>query len=65
VCVERGVEERSSTATPVKVARALATGLEVGVSASFVRGAGGEGYPVAIHASKKRDKVVGAFGLTW
>lgn len=65
VCVKRGTEKRSSTATPVKVAKALATGLKVGVAASFVRNADGTAYPVTIFRDKKREKVVGAFGLSW
>lgn len=65
VCVKRGVEKRSSTAEPVKVSKDLAAGLKVGVAASFVRNDDGSAYPVAIFADKKREKIVGAFGLTY
>jgi hypothetical protein len=65
VCVKRGVEKRSSTAEPVTVPKALAAGLKVGVAAEFVSNEDGAGYPVAIYADKKREKIVGAFGLTF
>ena len=64
-CVKTGTETRSSTATPVTVPKALATGLAVGVAASFVRNGDGTGYPTAVYADKKRTKLVGAFGVTY
>ncbi len=64
-CAKQGFEKRSSTATPVTVAKADAAGLKVGVSAAFVRNDDGTAYPVAVFADKKRTKVVGAFGVTY
>lgn len=64
-CVKTGTETRSSTATPVTVPAALATGLKVGVSAAFVRAADGTAYPTAIYSDKKRTKLVGAFGVVY
>lgn len=64
-CVKTGTETRSSTATPVTVAKALATGLAVGVSAAFTRAADGTAYPTALYSDKKRTKLVGAFGVTY
>ena len=64
-CAKRGVEKRSSTPTPVTVAKAYAAGLKVGVAASFVRNDDGSAYPVTIYADKKRAKIVGAFGVLY
>jgi len=64
-CAKRGVEKRSSTPTPVTVAKAYAAGLKVGVAASFVRNDDGSSYPVTIYADKKRTKIVGAFGVLY
>jgi hypothetical protein len=65
VCVKTGTETRESTATPVKVDKAYATGLKVGVSASFARNSDGGAYPTAIYADAKRAKLVGAFGVLY
>jgi hypothetical protein len=65
VCVKRGVEKRSSQATPVTVAKTYAGGLKVGTIATFVRNDDGTGYPIEVFADKKREKLVGAFGVTY
>lgn len=65
VCVKRGTEKRESTATPVTLAKHYAAGLKVGVAASFARASDGAGYPVAVFADKKREKLVGAFGVSY
>jgi hypothetical protein len=64
-CVKTGTETRSSTAEPVSVPKQYAAGLKVGVAASFARNSDGAGYPVAIYADKKREKLAGAFGVTY
>lgn len=65
VCVKRGFEKRSSQATPVTVTKTYAAGLKVGTIATFARNDDGTGYPIEIFADKKREKLVGAFGVTY
>lgn len=65
VCTKTAMETRTSTATPVTVAKVYATGLKAGVAASFVRNTDGSAYPVAIYADGKRSKLVGAFGVAF
>ncbi len=64
-CAKYGTEKRSSTPSPVTVDKAYASGLKNGLHATFTRGRGGKGYPIAIFASKKRTKIVGAFGVLY
>ena len=64
-CAKYGTEKRSSTPSPVTVAKAYASGLKKGVHATFTRNRDGAGYPTAIFASKKREKIVGAFGVLY
>jgi hypothetical protein len=64
-CVKTGTEKRTSQATNVTVANEYATGLKVGTPASFARNSDGSGYPTAIYKSKKRETIVGAFGVLY
>ncbi|MCP4445649.1 MAG: hypothetical protein GY811_09970 [Myxococcales bacterium] len=64
-CVKTGTEKRTSQPAPVTVANEYAAGLKKGTVASFSRNSDGAGYPTAIYASKKRKKIVGAFGVLY
>jgi len=64
-CVKTGTEKRTSQAEPVTVSKFYAAGLKKGVVAEFERNSDGTGYPSAIYASKKRKKIVGAFGVLY
>ncbi len=55
----------TSQSPPVTVAAEYATGRKEGVIANVVWNSDGTGYPTAIYASKKPQKIVGALGVLY